>query len=146
MSLLNSEQKLPSSLTGRAQVTGGAKEGAREGGGSLEASCCPFILPVTVLTLSNSEDALVNSPGGALLTFSLEKRGLEGIMPQNPKPPNKLFILIILKNYFGEYFASKYSKPTILLLGFNHRNDVTLKSILIDKFYSYSYHSKPQLF
>lgn len=46
------------------------------------------------------------------------KGGLEGIIPTKPNPPQQLIIFPILKNYFGELFASKYSRHTILLLVF----------------------------
>ena len=89
--------------------------------GSLEANCQSFLLLMTVF------------PGWAGRELSCEqlgwagwragdsnggKRGLEWIITTKPNPPQQLIILLILKNHFGEIFASKYSRHTILLLGF----------------------------
>lgn len=96
----------------------------RRWGGSFKINCQCFILLMTVLILSTSEETLVNSeetPSRTVqrtLGTSVGKEGMRELCLKKSNLPKQLIILLILKKHFWELFASKYSKCTILLLVF----------------------------
>lgn len=92
----------------------GRAEGAEKVRRSFKTNDQSFILLMTILVLLNGiGNMLMNSCGRRQGTFICGKRGQEEFMPKKSNPPKQLIIFVIWKSYFGELFASSYSKYTI---------------------------------